>query len=101
MPAPFAALEQRLNRAVLRQLANATAQHASGQPFDVLLQRELAQPFGAAVDGVGMVCSFDVSAAPTVAEGDRLTIDGTHYRVASGPVADVSGWVSVTLYAEA
>lgn len=101
MSAPFAALEQRLNRAVLRHLANATAQHASGQPFDVLLQRELVQPFGAAVDGAGYTCSFEVSVAPTVAEGDRLTIDDVHYRVATGPVPDVSGWVSVTLYAEA
>ena len=100
MPAPFAALEQRLNRAVLRHLANATPQHASGQPFDVLLQRELTQPFGGAVDAAGMTCSFALDSAPALAEGDRLTIDGTHYRVASGPVPDTSGWVSVVIYPE-
>lgn len=100
MPAPFAALEQRLNRAVLRHLANATAQHSGGAVFPVLLQREMVQPFGEVVDAAGYVCNFELSAAPTLAEGQRLTIDGTHYRVASGPVPDVSGWVRVVVYPE-
>lgn len=100
MSAPFAAMEQRLNRAVLRHLANATAQHSGGAVFPVLLQRELVQPFGEVLDAAGYTCSFDLAAAPAVAEGGRLTIDGTHYRVASAPVPDVSGWVRVVVYPE-
>jgi hypothetical protein len=97
---PFAALDQRLNSAVLRHLANATAQQQGGQPFPVLFLREPVQPFGGAMDAAGHACSFDLAAAPNLAEGQRLTVNGTHYRVANGPVADASGWVNVVLYPE-
>lgn len=52
------------------------------------------------MDAAGVTCSFALDSAPALAEGDRLTIDGTHYRVASGPVPDTSGWVSVVIYPE-
>lgn len=101
MPTLFAALEARANRAVLRHLANATAQYGSGEAFPVLLQRELVQPYGEVLDAAGYACSFELASAPTVAEGQRLTIDGTHYTVASGPVVDTSGWVRVVVHPEA
>ena len=44
--APFAALESRLNGAVQKRLANATAVYNGGAPFGVLFDRSPADPFG-------------------------------------------------------
>lgn len=97
--APFAALESRLNSAVQKRLANATATYQGGAPFGVLFDRTPADPFGnGAVDSAGYSAAFVAANAPGLAEGGTLVIDGVNYTVASGVQPDAGGWVTVTVY---
>lgn len=100
--APFAALESRLNSAVQKRLANATAVHNGGAPFGVLFDRSPADPFGnGAVDAAAYSVSFVAANAPGLAEGGTLVIDGVAYTVASGVQPDAGGWVSLAVYPKA
>lgn len=97
--APFAALESRLNSAVQRRLANATAVFQGGVPFGVLFDRAPADPFGGGtVDGASHMCGFGVAQTPGISEGSELQINDVAYVVASGVQPDASGWVSLGLY---
>lgn len=97
--APFAALESRLNSAVQRRLANATAVYNGGTPFGVLFDRAAADPFGnGAVDAAACTVAFDIARAPGLVEGGELVIDGEPYIVASGVQPDAGGWVSLAVY---
>ncbi len=99
--APFAALESRLNSAVQRRLANATATHNGGAPFGVLFDRNPTEPFGGAASAAELVCAFDLASAPGLVEGGVLVINGVAHVVASSVEPDASGWVSVTVYPKA
>lgn len=97
--APFAALESRLNSAVERRLANATATHQGGEPFGVLFDRTPADPFGTgAADVAAFSASFCLANAPGLGEGGELVIDGTAYIAAAGPQPDAGGWVTLPVY---
>ncbi len=100
--APFAALESRLNSAVQKHIANATAVHNGGAPFGVLFDRATADPFGTgAVDSVACTVAFCGANAPGLAEGSTLVIDGAAYTVASGVQPDAGGWVTLSVYPKA
>lgn len=100
--APFAALESRINSAVQRRLANATATHQSGAPFGVLFDRAPSDPFGnGAVDAATCTAAFCLANAPGLVEGGELVIDGVAYAVASGVQPDAGGWVSLAVYPKA
>ncbi len=100
--APFAALESRLNGAVQKRLANATAVYNGGAPFGVLFDRSPADPFGTgAVDAAAYSVSFMAANAPGLVEGGELVIDGTAYVVAPGVQPDAGGWVTLSVYPKA
>ncbi|HCE28484.1 MAG TPA: hypothetical protein DET46_06690 [Comamonadaceae bacterium] len=100
--APFSALESRLNSAVQKHIANATAVHNGGAPFGVLFDRSPADPFGTgAVDSARHDVSFVAANAPGLAEGGTLVIDGAAYTVASGVQPDAGGWVTLSVYPKA
>src|SRR3990167_6902090 len=81
--APFSALESRLNSAVQKHIANATAVHNGG------------------VDSARHDVSFVAANAPGLAEGGTLVIDGAAYTVASGVQPDAGGWVTLSVYPKA
>lgn len=92
----------RINGAVMRAHANATATHNSGAPFGVLFDRAPADPFGnGAVDSAACTASFVAANAPGLAEGSTLVIDGVVYTVASGVQPDAGGWVTLSVYPKA
>lgn len=98
---PFAAIESRLNSAVQRRLANATATHNGGAPFGVLLDRTPADPFGGAASAAQLQVSFCAANAPGLAEGGELVIDGVVHIIASGVQPDAGGWVTLAVYPKA
>lgn len=98
MPTAFSRAEQRLNAAVSKHLANASAVHAGGDPFPVLFDRGGVQPFGEVVDTVAARASFERAYAPTLVRGGSLHIDGVAYMVESDVEPDASGWVTVDLF---
>lgn len=92
----------RINGAVTRAHANATAVYNGGTPFGVLFDRSLSDPFGnGAVDAAACTAAFCLANAPGLAEGGELVIDGAAYVVASGVQPDAGGWVSVAVYPKA
>lgn len=100
--APFAALESRLNSAVQKHIANATAVYNGGAPFGVLFDRSPADPFGTgAVDSARHDVSFVAANAPGLAEGGTLVIDGAAYIVATSVQPDAGGWVTLSVYPKA
>lgn len=99
--APFAALESRINSAVVRGLANAVAVHEGGEPFGVLFDSAPTDEFGGAVDTAARTCEFEAARAPGIAEGGTLTVNGVAYTVASSTEPDESGWVRITIYPKA
>lgn len=94
--APFARLEQRVNRAVLGRLANAVAVAGGGEPFGVVFDRAPAA-FDQLVEAAGPQASFDLAKAPGLAYGSALLIDSVSYTVTGGLEPDSSGWVTVQL----
>ena len=92
----------RINGAVMRTHANATAVYNGGTPFGVLFDRSPADPFGTgAVDSARHDVSFVAANAPGLAEGGTLVIDGAAYTVASGVQPDAGGWVTLSVYPKA
>jgi len=92
----------RINGAVERAHANATAVHNGGTPFGVLFDRSPADPFGnGAVDAAACTAAFCLVNAPGLVEGGELVIDGTAYVVASGVQPDAGGWVTLSVYPKA
>jgi hypothetical protein len=96
--APFAALEQRLNAAVVHRLANAQAVYQGGQPFGVMFDRAPADPFNGAADVAGLTAGFCAANTPGLAQGSELVIDGVAHTVAGSVQPDAGGWVSVSVY---
>lgn len=95
---PFAALEARVNSAVQRRLANATATYQGGEPFGVLFDRTASEPFGQAVDVAALEVGYCMVNTPGVREGSELVINGVVH-VVTGPVQpDAGGWVSLSVY---
>ncbi len=91
----------RINGAVVRAHANATATHNGGAPFGVLFDRNPTEPFGGAASAAELVCAFDLASATGLVEGGVLVINGVAHVVASSVEPDASGWVSVNVYPKA
>ena len=96
MPAPFAALEQRLNRAVLRHLANASGAWNGGPPFALLWDTQ-QQDDGGYLPEVATIpvhtVSLCVANTPGIAEGSTgLAVDGKPCRITGPVVPDAGGW---------
>lgn len=82
MPAaPFASLQQRLNRAVLGRLADAMAQVGAGEPFAVLFEQPYAAAFDGQFDAAAPECLGDSAQLAGVQRGSAITINGTAYVV--------------------
>lgn len=96
MPARFATLEARLNRAVGRHLPNAEAVFNGGEPFGVLFDRLPVETLEAVASYVPRV-SFDMALAPGLKHQSVLIIDGERFKVVSGVEPDHSGWVTLDL----
>ena len=87
----------RINGAVVRAHANATATYQGGEPFGVILDRGQTDAFGGGgqvVDAPEVTVSFDLAHAPGLAEGGELVIDGVVYMVGAGVQGDSSGWIA-------
>lgn len=92
----------RINGAVTRAHANATAVYNGGTPFGVLFDRSPADPFGTgAVDSARHDVSFVAANAPGLAEGSELAINGIAYIVATSVQPDAGGWVTLSVYPKA
>ena len=98
---PFAAIEARVNSAVQRRLANATAVYQAGEPFGVLLDRASADPFGAAVDTAAITVAYCIANTPSVRDGSELVIDGVAHIVTGQVQPDAGGWVVLSVYPKA
>lgn len=90
--------QARINGAVERAHANATATYQGGEPFGLILEKGQTEGFGGAgavLDSPAIAVSFNVSLhAPGLAEGGELVIDGATYTVGAGVQPDAGGWVS-------
>ena len=90
--------QARINGAVERAHANATATYQGGEPFGVLFDRTASDPYGQAVDVAALSVGYCVANTPGVREGSELVIDGVVH-VVTGPVQpDAGGWVSLSVY---
>lgn len=78
--APFANLNQRLNRAVVGRLADAVAT-VGGADVAVLFQKPYAAPFGGEADSAAPECLGPQSALGALERGGQLAIDGVAYEV--------------------
>lgn len=79
MATPFAALETRVNAAVDRHLANATADFGGGLTVDGLFDMAFVDQLG--VEGLRPAFSVRDAALPAVAHGMPVTIAAVAYRV--------------------
>lgn len=93
--APFASLNQRLNRAVVGRLADAVAT-VSGVDSPVLFQKPYASPFGGEVDSSAPECLGPESVLGSLERGGQLSIDGVDYTVITAE-PDGAGLVRLVL----
>ena len=90
--------QARINGAVERAHANATATYQGGEPFGVILDRSASDPFGAAVDAAQITVAYCVANTPGVHEGSVLVVGGVAHKVAGPVQPDAGGWVVLTIY---
>ena len=91
----------RINDAVVRSHANATAAHLGGEPFGVLFNRASADPFGGAVDTAELTVAYCIANTPGIAEGGELAINGVAHIVTGQVQPDAGGWVVLSVYPKA
>lgn len=93
--------QARINGAVERAHANATATYQGGEPFGVILNREEADTYAPAVDVAQILVAYCVANTPGMREGSELSINGVVHKV-TGPVQpDAGGWVVLLVYPKA
>lgn len=95
MPAAFAALEARVNAAVLSRLSNAVAS-VGGEDVPVIFERPYAGPFEGAVDASAPTCTGPSSAFGVLERDDPIVIDGVAYEIETAE-PDGAGMVNLTL----
>lgn len=93
--APFAALQQRINSAVLTYLPNAVAV-VDGREVAVLFDKPYADPFGGQIDAAAPVLQGDSAALAGVQRDSTITVDGQAYRVMTAQ-PDGTGLTLLTL----
>lgn len=103
MAAPFAWLEQRVNRALHKHLTNAIATWTPAGGGDSVDTAVIFDRARGEVDENGVVVHqptldlLDVAAWPAVREGDDITIDGASYVVRSVVPDGDGGLLTITL----
>ena len=101
--APFAAIEQMVDTAVISVLANATASWQGGPAFGVIFDSSEGGRFISDAPMTAVRCTVSLCSAncPGIAEGvDGLVIHATAWRVASAVVPDASGWATFSVVQE-
>lgn len=93
--------QARINGAVERAHANATATYQGGEPFGVILDRSASDPFGPAVDVAQISVAYCVANTPGVREGSELVVDGVVHKVTGPAQPDAGGWVVLLVYPKA
>lgn len=88
--------ERRVNHAVLRHHANASAAFKGGEPFAVVFAL-VPVAFEGMAETFAPSASFDIANTPGLAMDAELVIDGEPWCVAGGVTPDASGWVTVRL----
>ena len=94
MPAPFAALEARINAAVAQHLANATADFGGGVLVDVIFDNAYISPFG--MDGTSPAIQCAAADVAAVVRGTGVTVNAVNYK-AVRKESDGAGWTTVIL----
>ena len=89
--------QDRINGAVVRAHANATATYQGGAPFGVLFDRRGQELYGGALDAAEHQASFCVANTPGLTEGGVLVVVGKAYTVVGPVQPDAGGWVTVAL----
>lgn len=79
--APFAALQQRVNSAVLARLANAQAIVGAQEPVPVIFDQPYAAPFDAQVDATEPECLGRSQDLASLARGGSIVVDGRTFQV--------------------
>lgn len=96
----FAAIETRLNAAVLARLANCTVTLDGGEPVNGIFEEPSAQAFGYVEGGKPTVSCIE-SDVPGIKRGDPLTITknevATAYVVGGAPRPDGTGLTVIPL----
>ena len=98
--APFAAIEQMVDTAVISVLANATASWQGGPAFGVIFDSSEGGRFISDAPMTAVRCTVSLCSAncPGIAEGSAgLTVGGKPCRVTSPVVPDAGGWASFTV----
>lgn len=93
--------QARINGAVERAHANATATYQGGEPFGVILNREVADTYAPAVDVAQISVAYCVANTPGVREGSELVVNGVVHKVAGPVQPDAGGWVVLLVYPKA
>ena len=96
MLASFAALEARVNAAVVDRLTNAVAT-VDGIDVPVIFDRPFSDPFEGAVDASAPVVIGDAVALGSLVRGSELRIAGEAYRV-ERIEPDGAGFVRLVIY---
>lgn len=96
MSAPFAALQTRVNDAVARHLADATADFGGGLVVDGLFDAPHAAVFGGLVSGTRPGFSAPAAELTGILPGAAVTIGGVAYAVAERQ-PDGAGWLRLDL----
>ncbi|GAB2704027.1 head-tail joining protein [Comamonas sediminis] len=97
--APFAAIQQRTNAAVMQRLANAVARVDGGEPFGVIFESPYGDAFGGDVDSRSPQCKGSAEMLGSLQRGAAISIDATTYRV-QDVEPDGAGLVLVRLIQE-
>lgn len=95
--ASFAAIEERINDAVIRRLANATADFGSGVAIGAIFDNNYKSVFD--IDASGPAITVSSAALPSSAHGTPVSVNGVSYTV-SGARPDGTG-ITVLALAEA
>lgn len=93
--------QARINGAVERAHANATATYQGGEPFGVILDREEADTYAPAVDVAQISVAYCVANTPGVREGSELVVNGVVHKVIGPVQPDAGGWVVLLVYPKA
>ncbi|WP_423933178.1 head-tail joining protein [Comamonas sp. 23] len=97
--APFVAIQQRANAAVMQRLANAVARVDGGEPFGVIFESPYGDAFGGDVDSRSPQCKGSAEMLGSLQRGDAILIDSISYRV-QDVEPDGAGLVMVRLIQE-
>lgn len=94
--APFQPVQQRINSAVLRRLANAEAT-VGGMAVPVIFDKPYSDPFAGQIDAMAPVCTGASADLAGLERDSAIAIDGVEYRVETAE-PDGTGLTRLVLY---